>query len=49
MCENTITESTNIFFHLLIVSGFIMISLYDFLSLFFAFVCFILFTEEFLI
>lgn len=35
MCENTITESTNIFFHLLIIPGFIMISLYDFFILVF--------------
>lgn len=49
MCKTTMTESTNVFFHLLIISGFIIMSLYDVLSSFFAFVCFILFTGEFLI
>lgn len=49
MCKTTVTEHTNVFFHLLITSGFIIISLYDFLSLFFAFACFILFIDEFLI
>lgn len=49
MCKTTMTESTNVFFHLLITSGFIIMSLYDVLSSFFAFVCFILFTGEFLI
>lgn len=49
MWKNTITESTNVFFHLSVISGFIFILLYNFLSLFFAFMCFTFFTDKFLI